>query len=190
MKRVRRRPARPPRRAVGFALAGLLVAGALVAGRFPGLGDRVGSVEVEEVLAGPEAGDLLQQLDGEALVIEFFATWCGPCRDNVPHWNRMVEDLTGEPVRFVTVTSQSAGKIRRYLRKQPVSGWVAIDRDGSVFDTFRVRSLPVTVLVDRRGRVWGRAHPARVDSDLIRRMLEGGDAPGPIAAAAETAAHW
>ena len=45
-----------------------------------------------------------QSLNGKVVVIDFWATWCVPCRKSIPHWNQLVDEFKGKPVCFIAIT--------------------------------------------------------------------------------------
>lgn len=131
-------------------------------------------LQVEAVLAGP-APDALswEALRWQAVVLEFWATWCFPCVEAIPHWNDLVERFAGEPVRFISISDEDEAAVRRFLEARPISGWVVLDADRSVFDAYGVSSIPRTVLIDARGRVRGVTWPESVTAQAVRDLIEG-----------------
>lgn len=137
------------------------------------VGELVPGLEVEEIVDGPEPAALGETLGSEAVVLEMWATWCGPCVGAIGEWNEMVEEMAGEPVRFVSVTDERAEPVRRFLGRKPISGWVALDRDRSIFDTFGIEGIPRTIFIDAEGRLRGMSHPNHVTADTVRTLLAG-----------------
>lgn len=129
---------------------------------------------VEEVLAGPAPEGLTwESLRGRAVVMELWATWCGPCVAMQRHWNRLVEEFAGEQVEFVSLSDEDDEVVREFLKKQPLKGWVALDQDRSFFDALRVSGIPRTVLVDREGVLQAVTSPLSVTTSTIRDLLDG-----------------
>jgi peroxiredoxin len=96
----------------------------------------------------------LSDLKGQVVMINFWATWCGPCRQEMP----LLQQLYGkyEPLGFtllgVNVEPDSA-PAQEWLRKVPVTFPVLFDRDNKVSAQFGVEAMPSTVLIDRQGNV-------------------------------------
>ncbi|MCY3968693.1 MAG: TIGR03435 family protein [Acidobacteria bacterium] len=138
----------------------------------PGPGDLAPALAIEETLNGPAQADAdWAALKGKATVLEFWATWCAPCVDVIPHLNELEKDLSGEDVRFVSVTDEEAATVTPFLESIPISGLVALDLDRSVFQDYGVLSIPTTFLVDKEGVVQAvtRAHELTRE-DLVELM--------------------
>jgi thiol-disulfide isomerase/thioredoxin len=58
-------------------------------------------------------------LAGTAVVLDFWATWCGPCIKAIPHLNQLVDEFAGRPVRFISVTYEKEEVVRPVLAKHP-----------------------------------------------------------------------
>lgn len=123
-----------------------------------------------------KSGDLA----GKVVLVNFWATWCGPCKEEMPSLARLQHQL--DPSRFVllTVTTdlQRQG-IAHFLSQHGVSLPVLFDEDQEVSRSFMVRGLPTTVLIARDGTLVGRAvGPRAWDSSEVvagmRQMMESG----------------
>jgi len=96
----------------------------------------------------------LSELRGQVVMINFWATWCGPCRQEMP----LLQQLYGkyEPLGFtllgVNVEPDSASA-QEWLKKVSVSFPILFDRDNKVSAQFGVEAMPSTVLIDREGNV-------------------------------------
>ena len=96
----------------------------------------------------------LADLKGQVVMINFWATWCGPCRQEMP----LLEQLHAkyEPLGFtllgVNVEPDSA-LAAEFLQRVPVSFPILFDRESKVSEQFGVEAMPSTVLIDREGRV-------------------------------------
>jgi uncharacterized protein (TIGR03435 family) len=142
--------------------------------RRPQPGEAAPPLGVEAVLQGGEAAALAPEaLAGHAVVVEFWSTWCAPCIAALPHWNELVAEMAGEPVRFVSITTEDAEKVRPFLERKPIAGVVALDPDRSVFDAYGVRGIPHTVLIDPQGVVRAVTRPEDVDARAVRDLLAG-----------------
>ena len=77
-------------------------------------------------------------LSGKAVVLEFWASWCEPCVDNIPHLNGLVEKFRGKPVVFISVTDESESTVREFMKEHEMKGLIAAEAPASVFKGFRV----------------------------------------------------
>ena len=114
-----------------------------------------------------------RDLKDKAVVLEFFATWCDPCLDNIPRLNALAEKFNGKPVVFISITDESEADIAAFLKTRRLAGWVAPEAGPEVFKAFRVYGRPHTVLVGRDGKVAAFASPAEVTPEKIEELLAG-----------------
>ncbi len=120
-----------------------------------------------------------QEFAGKVILLNFWATWCGPCKEEMPSLAKLQTHF--DPVKFqvVTVTTDVHPKgIKQFLDHLGLSLPVLFDENGDVSRAFMVRGLPTTVLMTQDGRAIGRAvGPRAWDGEesvaLIRHLLEG-----------------
>jgi thiol-disulfide isomerase/thioredoxin len=94
----------------------------------------------------------LSDFKGKPVVINFWATWCAPCRAETPDLQEVHRELGDEMVIFgVNVTQQDQGDIEAFLQEFGVTYPVGLDVDGEAFRAYSVLGLPTTVFVDRNG---------------------------------------
>lgn len=109
----------------------------------------------EFTLANRAGGQLsLSGLRGQVVMINFWASWCGPCRQEFPALDEMYRRY--KPMGFtlvgINVESEQADA-ERFLGARPVSFPILFDPDNTVSDRYGVSAMPTTVLVDRQGRL-------------------------------------
>jgi thiol-disulfide isomerase/thioredoxin len=101
-------------------------------------------------------------LRGQTVFLNFWATWCVPCREEMPALEAL--HRTYGPRGFVVLAvnyKESGPSVRRFVRDLGLSMPIAIDPDGSASQALRVRGLPVTFLIDRNGWLVWKAIGAR-----------------------------
>jgi peroxiredoxin len=106
-------------------------------------------------LAARDGGKLsLADLKGQVVMINFWATWCGPCRQEMPLLAQLHDKY--EPLGFimlgVNVEPDSAAAVA-WLKNVPVNFPILFDTDSAVAGRFGVEGMPSSVLVDRNGQV-------------------------------------
>jgi thiol-disulfide isomerase/thioredoxin len=104
-----------------------------------------------ERLFGNDAIDM-QALRGRVVVLDFWATWCGPCRAIMPTLDRLHDAHHAAGLTVIGVGREPASRIRRHLAVSPVHYTVARDIGGTMA-RYGIRAIPTVVLVDRRGLV-------------------------------------
>ena len=156
-----------------IALAALLLP--LAAEAQPAVGDPAPEIALEAILNGADLGPgvSLEALRGRAVVLEFWATWCGPCIPGLDHLEEVAAEVGGDPVTFLAVTEESEADVRWFLDRRPTTVPVALDAGGATFDAYGPRGLPHTVVVGPDGRVAARTVPTAVTADVLRTVLAG-----------------
>ena len=112
-------------------------------------------------------------LKGNGAVLEFWATWCAGCRDQIPHLNRLAEQFKGKPVRFISITDEEPGIVQRFLKDNAMLGWIGLDSAGATFKAYGITGRPQTVLVDAKGIVRGIGLPSDLTGELMGNFLKG-----------------
>ena len=92
----------------------------------------------------------LENLKGKIVVLDFWATWCGPCIRSIPHTNEMMEKYADKGVVFIGVCAQNGSeKMAAMVEKHGIKYPVAVD-DGTNA-AFKANSYPDYFLIDRNG---------------------------------------
>jgi thiol-disulfide isomerase/thioredoxin len=95
----------------------------------------------------------LSALQGRVVLLNFWATWCEPCREELPSLQALAQRHEADSLVVLMVNyRESEPGIRRFLERTPLALPVLLDRDGSVTRAWTARVFPTTVLIDRGGR--------------------------------------
>ena len=159
--------------AADLALAGDLFT-SLKMSRLP-----VGSMAVPFELATLD-GKIVKssELAGKVVLVNFWATWCGPCKEEMPSLARLQQQLDPKGFVMLTVTTDLHRQgIAHFLSQLGVGLPVLFDEDQEVSRSFMVRGLPTTIVIARDGALVGRAvGPRAWDSPeavaVMRHVME------------------
>ena len=96
----------------------------------------------------------LASLKGKVVMLNFWASWCGPCRQEMPLLEQMHKRYSAIGFTLVGVNVDANSKdAEEWLSKTPVSFPVLFDRDSKVSAMYDVKAMPSTVFIDRQGNV-------------------------------------
>lgn len=151
------------------------------------------SVRPDSIEPGPlleRSGFDLGQYEGEVVLLNFWATWCAPCRAEMPDLVELQQDLGPEGLQIVGVATDRQGreKVKPYLDRQPVNYPIVLDPQQKIGARYGgVAALPTTLLIGRGGEVKDRI-VGRVRPDPLRKRLEEMLAGGEDGATSEKSA--
>ena len=96
-------------------------------------------------------------LKGKIVVLDFWATWCGPCLASVPHNNELAKKYASQGVVIIGICApKGVEKMEETVNKYKIEYAVAADDGGATFKAFKADSYPDYYLIDRQGNlVWG-----------------------------------
>lgn len=126
----------------------------------------------------------LAALRGTIAVVNFWATWCGPCREELPRLSALSADYATRGVRFIAISAddpEDRPKIEPFLRQQKIGLDVWLDADLGTLDRLQLGNvLPATLIADKDGQIVGRISGEARNADL-RRYLDWllSNRPGP-----------
>jgi peroxiredoxin len=138
----------------------------------------VGQPAPDFTLASLAGGDIsLRQFRGKAVLVDFWATWCGPCRKAMPHFQDLSETYKDDlAVIAVSLDQEPEKVVPPYIKTSGLTFHVTVDpRAIEVAQTWGgVRSIPTTYLVDRQGKVvmmWLGLNPKETYETEIRKAI-------------------
>lgn len=96
----------------------------------------------------------LSELRGKVVVLDFWATWCGPCIQALPEVSRTVDSFDPEDVVLIAVNQgESVEHIKSFQKRRKWKIQIATDVDSAIGKTFEASSLPTTVVIDPTGKI-------------------------------------
>jgi peroxiredoxin len=117
----------------------------------------------------------LSEQRGKIVFINFWATWCPPCREEMPALERLYERTKHAGVEMLAISVDAdPGSITPFLGEQPFTFTVGLDPKMSVANTYGVRGLPASFIVDREGNLAAIAFGPRAWDSPASQTLMGG----------------
>ena len=107
-------------------------------------------------LPGMKTGNLtsLKYYRGKVVYLDFWASWCGPCRQSLPMLNELRKELRSSGFEVVAVNlDEDVADAKAFLKQFPVSYPILLDPKGKVPQKYELPGMPTSFLIDRRGKV-------------------------------------
>ena len=118
------------------------------------------------------ASHSIQPGDGKIYVINFWATWCPPCRNEMPEMNAFAGKYK-DKVTFYAVDLQEEGsKVQAFLKDNGYTLPVLLDQEGKAATLYKVRVVPTTVILDEKGNILQR-HEGMATAQQLEGFLKG-----------------
>lgn len=125
----------------------------------------------------------LSEYKGKTVFLNFWATWCGPCRMEMPYIQKVYEEYgsNGGDVIILGVANPkteeypnnsdvSQEEVEHFLSENGYTYPVVMDLDGSIFATYGIQAFPTTFMIDKNGNVYGYA-PGSLSEDMVRSII-------------------
>jgi thiol-disulfide isomerase/thioredoxin len=96
----------------------------------------------------------LSQLKGKVVLLDFWATWCGPCKESIPHLIQLYKDYreSGFELVGMNVDKGDGEAVRRFVRSMDIP-YPVVTAPEDVVRSYRVTGIPVTFLIDKEGKI-------------------------------------
>ena len=135
------------------------------------VGDPAPMFALRDARNGPVTLDALR---GEVVYVDFWASWCGPCRRSFPWMNEMQRRYGGRGLTIVAINvDKNAADAARFLERNPAQFAVAYDAAGATPLAYAVRDMPSSYLIDSRGKVVEVEHGFHDErKDVLERRIQ------------------
>jgi len=169
---------------LGFAIAALGFATAAISAAALDPGARAPEIGRNDLSGRPVR---MEALRNKVVIVDFWASWCVPCREEMPVLNRLYERYRNQGLVIVGVSvDRERSNVTDFLRRNAVSFPIVHDPERQVADRYRPSTMPSSYIIDRRGIVRHvqagfRAGDAQVIEQRIQALLAASEAsPGVV----------
>jgi thiol-disulfide isomerase/thioredoxin len=115
--------------------------------------------------------DAAPNLKGKPAIVEFWATWCPPCRKSIPHLNEIFKKHKDKLV-IVGVTDEEKKTVEVFRKGVPIDYTVGYDEDNKLGLKIGVEFIPQALLVDRTGKVVWAGFPTELTDETLEKVLK------------------
>ena len=116
----------------------------------------------------------LQDLRGSVVLVNFWATWCPPCRKEMPDLDALYKRFRKSGLVILSLTDEPEAKVRAYLADKHFSYPILLDPGRKVNDMFIIEGIPKSFVYNREGKLTGQAHDMRTLSQFMQMLHEAG----------------
>ena len=115
----------------------------------------IAALMVVGVATNVRASDFdLNQYRGKVVYLDFWASWCGPCRESFPWMSDLVREYSSKQLIVIGVNvDQDRMRAERFLNETPANFAILYDPRGDLATTYKVAGMPSAVLIDREGHI-------------------------------------
>lgn len=142
------------------------------------LGDPAPELSIKEWVKG-DAVKIADGKDKKIFVVEFWATWCGPCRESIPHLTELQKKYAGKGVVFVGVSSEESAEITKFVKKMgdKMDYIIAVDDEEKTkkayMDAFSAPGIPHAFVIDKAGNIAWHGHPMDSMESVLDKLVAG-----------------
>jgi thiol-disulfide isomerase/thioredoxin len=111
----------------------------------------------------------LSSMAGKVVILDFWASWCGPCRMSLPMVKKIADDFANEPVEFLAINLGEENQVVRGMAASlGIAEHAASDAKEITKSSYQISALPTTILIDRQGVI--REVFVGANEETIKRM--------------------
>jgi thiol-disulfide isomerase/thioredoxin len=144
------------------------------------IGSQAPPIQINQWITPQPPGQ--SDLNGRVYVLEFWATWCPPCVQSIPHMIELADKYKDKAVPFIAVSVDSSSEpVKKMVKDKGINYYVGMDNGLS--DKYSVSSIPAAFIIGRSGQVVWRGHPG--SSGFETAIVNALNAPPPADSGAE-----
>lgn len=112
------------------------------------------------------------ELAGKPYILEFWATWCPPCKQSIPHLNEVYKKYKDKGLSIIGVTDEDKQTVRNFEKTVPIEYTVGFDPYKKLNEDFGIKGIPHAMIVDSAGKIVWEGHPMSMQDSDIEAVLK------------------
>lgn len=116
----------------------------------------------------------LRSLQGKVVLVNFWATWCPPCRKEMPDLDALYQRFKDQGLVILAISDEAADKVKSYLAEKPVTYPILLDPGRKVNDLFRINGIPKSFVYDRNGKLVAQSIDMRTQKQFLEMLAQAG----------------
>jgi thiol-disulfide isomerase/thioredoxin len=116
----------------------------------------------------------LKSLQGKVVLVNFWATWCPPCRKEMPDLDALYQRFKDQGLVILAISDEEVAKVKSYLAERPVTYPILLDPGRKVNDLFRINGIPKSFVYDREGKLTAQSIDMRTQKQFLEMLGQAG----------------
>jgi thiol-disulfide isomerase/thioredoxin len=116
----------------------------------------------------------LRELRGKVVLVNFWATWCPPCRKEMPDLDVLYKKFKDQGLVILAIDDEEVGKIKPYLAEHPVTYPILLDPGRKANESFHVDGIPKSFVYDREGKLVAQSIDMRTQKQFLEMLAQAG----------------
>ena len=121
----------------------------------------------------------LSALKGKVVLVNFWATWCPPCRKEMPDLDRLYSEFKDQGLVILAISDEKKETVTSYLATHPVNYIVLLDPARKANDAFKMAGIPNSYIFDRKGHLVAEAEDMRTRPQFLKLLSKAGLSSSP-----------
>jgi peroxiredoxin len=116
----------------------------------------------------------LKELRGKVVVLNFWATWCPPCRKEMPDLDALYRQFKDQGLVILAISDEEPGKVKPFVAEQKVTYPILLDPGRKVNELFQIEGIPKTFVYDREGKLVAQSIDMRTRRQFLEMLAQAG----------------
>ena len=116
----------------------------------------------------------LSQLRGKVVLVNFWATWCPPCRKEMPDLEALYNRFKGQGLVILAISDEELGKVAPFIAERKITYPVMLDPERKVNEMFQVEGIPKSFVYNRAGKLVAQSIDMRTQKQFLQMLAQAG----------------